>query len=343
MKVRIWLPLVAAALALPGTTRAQDDEPRPGVIGVVFQFRAQTTEEDGRSEEVRIGQVRPGSPADQAGLREGDVVVQIDGRPAAGAVRALRVQAGDTVRLRIRREEGERDIAVVAEPRPAETRFGMVRAAPGANPRVYIGADTTEIPLEAITMRIDSLHTRLLRLDSAGVRRFRLDSVMNLLTDSAHVYIRRMPDVEMRVREGREGVILEGALPQDGQPFFMELGRRSAAGAELAKMNEGLSRYFGGVRQGVLVIDVAGETPAARAGLQPGDVIVRAGGEPVEDAEDVQRALRRAREGRVVLEVQRQGRRREITLEWDARDRLIETTRARVVVPSRTPEPRPRN
>ena len=75
------------------------------------------------------------------------------------------------------------------------------------------------------------------------------------------------------------------------RPFFMELGRRSAAGAELAEMNEGLRRYFDNVQGGALVIDVSPNTPAARAGLEAGDVIVRAGGREVNGPEDVRRAL----------------------------------------------------
>jgi S1-C subfamily serine protease len=82
-------------------------------------------------------------------------------------------------------------------------------------------------------------------------------------------------------------------------------------------MNEGLSRYFGNVREGALVIDVGSDTPAARAGLEAGDVIVRAGGQSVNDPEDVRRALMRSENGSTEIEVVRQGRRRTLNLQWE--------------------------
>jgi predicted metalloprotease with PDZ domain len=341
MKFRgTWLPLLAA-LALPGALRAQEDDcpcrTRPGMIGVTFDADS----EDG----VRIMEVRRGSPADRAGLHEGDVVIRLNGEDAGRTMNALpgRLQAGDSVRLRIRREGGERDVVVVAEPRPRTQlgmfgpgeRFEVVRPGRGDN-LIVINGDSMHLPLEALTFRIDSLRTQLMELD--GPWRVEMDSLVRLLGDSAHVWAERIPNVRFRMREGGDhpdirierrvmeleddAIHLEGALGE-GEPFFMELGRRSAAGAELAEMNEGLSAYFGGQRAGALVIEVSPESPAARAGLQPGDVIVRAGGEEVEDPADVRTALTRAEEGRVALEVIRQGRRRELSLEWTGGTRMF--------------------
>ncbi|HEX2078773.1 MAG TPA: PDZ domain-containing protein [Longimicrobium sp.] len=364
MKFRgIWLSLLAAALLAPGAARAQedDDDRRPGMIGISFD-----TSYDEDDEGVRIVDVRRGGPADEAGVREGDVVVRLNGRRAVEAFRTLpeTLEEGDTVRLRIRREGGEeRDVVLVAERRPG-VRFGIVRPRPGERPMIFMNDDSVEFPLEALTMRIDSLHTRLLHLDSGRVR-VQLDSLVHLFNDSARVFIERMPNIELRLDgpelealrlEGRLGELDDEAFHIEsrifdlenqafeleglrGEPFFMELGRRAAAGAELAEMNEGLSRYFGGLTEGALVIEVAPNTPAARAGLEAGDVILRAGGREVNGPEDVRRALMAAEDGEVVLQVQRQGRRRELTLEWEARDRVIRTIRpGRVeVAPRRAP------
>ena len=344
MKFRgmMLLPLVAA-LALPGAARAQEDDDCPcrerrGMIGISFD-----TEDDG--EGVRILEVRRGSPADEAGVREGDVVVRLNGEDADDAFGALpgRLMAGDTVRLRIRRDGEEREYAVVAEPRavmaysfprPMLERHGDV---------MIVGVDSLRVPLQALTMRIDSLHTRLLDLDSTFVR-LEMDSLVTLFRDSAAVFLERMPDVNFRIvgpdiqalrlegglaeleagaaRLHSAGELLEAEAAIAGRPFFMELGRRAAAGAELAELNEGLRAYFQGVESGALVIEVAPETPADRAGLEPGDVIVRAGGEEVEGPEDVRRALTRAEAGSVPIVVVRRGQRRELTLEWTG-DRLL--------------------
>lgn len=346
MKFRgmMLLPLVAAALALPGTVRAQEDDDCPcrerrGMIGISFD----TEEDDG--EGVRILEVRRGSPADVAGVREGDVVVRLDGEDADEALRALpeRLQAGDTVRLRVRRDGRERDYAVVAEPRRAMA-FSFSPSMMGREGQVVIvGVDSLRVPLQALTMRIDSLRGRLMELDTTVVR-LQMDSLVTLFRDSASIFLQRMPDVNLRIvgpdiealrlegglaeleagaaRLHAEGDMLEAEAALAGTPFFMELGRRSAAGAELAEMNEGLRAYFPGVESGAVVIDVASGTPADRAGLEPGDVIVRAGGEEVEGPEDVRRALTRADEGSVPIAVVRHGQRRELTLEWTG-DRLF--------------------
>lgn len=340
MKFRgTWLPLLAA-LALPGALRAQEEgsrgQERPGMIGISFG-----TEEDG--EGVRIIDVRRGSPAAEAGLRGGDVVVLLNGRDATRTMNDLpdQLQAGDTVRLRVRRDGGEREVVVVAEPREVRRfSFGMPGAriaGPGVEENVIIiNGDSVHLPLEALTVRIDSLRTHLQGLEGMEFR-FEMDSLARVLDDSAGVWAQRMPRMQFHMESPMSAELAEGIAIAEGRPFFMELGRRAAAGAELAEMNDGLSRYFGGQRDGALVIEVSPESPAARAGLEPGDVIVRAGDAAVDGPEDVRDALNHADEGRVSLEVIRQGRRRTLSLEWTGGDRIIrrefrrmEPTRVRV-------------
>jgi serine protease Do len=57
--------------------------------------------------------------------------------------------------------------------------------------------------------------------------------------------------------------------------------------------------------EGLLVRDVAGDSPAARAGLAAGDLITAAAGEPVRTVDDLSRALRAAAGGTVELKVLR--------------------------------------
>lgn len=306
---RMTAPLLAAALLVPAAAQAQeaDDCRRTGMIGVVF------TEADGA---VRITDVRRGSPADHAGVRAGDEVARVNGQPATvetfeASARCL--QAGDTVRLALRGQDGERQVAVVAGRRsPTAFRVETVRGAPGEDPVIIVNGDSMPIPLRALTFRLDSLHERLRELDGEEIR-IRVDSMVRIFSDSMPVFLERMPAVEIPAEVFAWPGDAEGARA----PFFLELGRRAAAGAELAEMNEGLGRYFPNAPRGALVIEVSDDSPAARAGLQAGDVIVRAGDEDVASPEDVRRALMRDDDGRVEVEVVRQGRRRTLTLEWD--------------------------
>ncbi len=64
------------------------------------------------------------------------------------------------------------------------------------------------------------------------------------------------------------------------------LGQSFVAGAQITPLNPALAEYFG-VDAGVLVTEVLEETPASKAGLVAGDVIVRVGGEDVTSLRDL--------------------------------------------------------
>lgn len=305
---RTWIAALALLAAAPGAGAQEAEEGargRPGMIGVSFVREG---------EAVRVVEVRQGSPAEAAGVREGDVVATVNGHPAGEHFQHLphRLRAGETVRLQLRRDGAVQDLSIVAVPRPGVYALGT--GGGERRERVVIHLDSLERPLRELTFRIDSLQHRLLHLDSAGFR-VRVDSVFRRLGDSMAVYAREMPNVRVEVLRATEAEA-RAREQVSGRPFLFELGRRAAAGAELAQMNEGLSRYFGGQRTGALVIEVAPGTPAERAGLQAGDVIVRAGGAAVEGPADLRRHLS-ARAGSLPVQVIRQGRRNDLTLEWE--------------------------
>ncbi|MFQ5528066.1 MAG: DegQ family serine endoprotease [Thermoanaerobaculia bacterium] len=70
--------------------------------------------------------------------------------------------------------------------------------------------------------------------------------------------------------------------------------------------------------RGALVGDVAEDTPAERAGIEKGDVILQLAGEPVEDSRDLQLKIAQAEPGSEVrLHVLRDGRERDLTVKLD--------------------------
>ena len=272
-----------------------------GWIGITMN--AEGTADEERRSGVVIRQVSPNSPAARAGLRAGDRIMRVNGQPATRAgIHALRLTPGDTVRLRILRERGVRavghDLVVVAAPR---TSTVTIRGVPGGNGRVtVIRVDS----LEALVLdQLRSADTIFRRLD----RQLRSDSVRHRLE---RVIVRA--DSVGRVRAlGRDSLVVIGP-----EHIVLDAGRRAVAGAEFTEVDPDLGRYFG-VSQGLLATRVSQGTPAARSGLESGDVITAAGGRPVRNVADLRVAVRQAADRKEVrLSIVRQNAKRDLTLRW---------------------------
>jgi serine protease Do len=87
------------------------------------------------------------------------------------------------------------------------------------------------------------------------------------------------------------------------------------AGAEMARVSPELGEAFG-VERGVLILTVGQNTPAARAGLRGGDVILKVNGQDVAAPIQVQRQLQRAEEPQVKLTVVRKRKTQQVVLRW---------------------------
>src|SRR4030095_3139603 len=73
---------------------------------------------------------------------------------------------------------------------------------------------------------------------------------------------------------------------------------------------------------GLVMLSVEGDSPAGRAGITLGDVLVALEGEPVADTDDVQMVLSRSKIGQTIrASILRGGEQREITLTLDERPR----------------------
>ncbi len=91
--------------------------------------------------------------------------------------------------------------------------------------------------------------------------------------------------------------------------------RRGRLGVHVQDLTPELARAFGiRRREGAVITQVAPASPAAKAGLRPGDVVVAVNGRPVRRAADLRNAIGLLRAGtRVRLEVLRNGHRRVVT------------------------------
>jgi hypothetical protein len=360
--------LLSVVLALPSAGAAQSRQPpQPpavaapegyfgvpggGWLGVGVQTRF-TGGPGALSEQVVITRVEPGSPAARAGLRRGDAVLEINGQPAVAAVfHALpfTLNAGDTVRLLVRRQDRDRRVVVVAGERPG--RYALERVTPADTLRwltlelIDSARAAALSAIQQLRLAVDSVRREQRALPAAAARRGR--AVPELRDSIAQLRV-MIADMEGRLRTAPPPLQPESAIafwsadppiaverpfadaqrlrrvmalrPPDLQ-FIHMLGERGVAGAEFVELNPGLAQYFAGATEGVLTLRVAPATPAARARLEPGDVIVSVEGRPVRSVGELRAALREASASRpqgVRLGVVRRGERQELVLQADQR------------------------
>lgn len=106
------------------------------------------------------------------------------------------------------------------------------------------------------------------------------------------------------------------------EPGRMRVGNvfvgRGRMGVSIMSLSDQLADYFG-VDGGALITSVLENTPAERAGLRAGDVIIGIDDDQIEDPGDVSRALSGHDAGPVTVRVVRDGQERSLTVELEER------------------------
>ena len=94
------------------------------------------------------------------------------------------------------------------------------------------------------------------------------------------------------------------------------LRARARIGVKLQPMTEELRAYFKAPKtRGVLVAGVTDDSPAKKAGVRAGDVIVRAGGENIAKPRDLMHAVRENEDGeKLNITLLRDGRERKVSV-----------------------------
>ena len=159
---RRWRAAVAAfftlAMAAPATAHAQQP-PAPAQHGYLgAELRSLTREE---TQTLRLSapggaavtKVETDSPAGSAGLRRGDILVEIDGKPVASAAQVLKLIAGKTpgtaVALRVLRQGRLRAGPVKLGAKPDEQVAAAIVAAKPEEPAAAAALAAGEVPAPA--------------------------------------------------------------------------------------------------------------------------------------------------------------------------------------------------
>jgi hypothetical protein len=141
---------------------------------------------------------------------------------------------------------------------------------------------------EAWTLVRDEEVRRLSRMIDLAV--LRSTALQTAMADDA----RRTASLEDVVRRRRPAAVRAQDTDPGGEVFWpltpYLLGRNRVAGAEVVDLRAELADYFP-VAAGVLVLDVAPATPAALAGLVPGDVITQVDESGISSVEGLRAAV----------------------------------------------------
>ena len=103
--------------------------------------------------------------------------------------------------------------------------------------------------------------------------------------------------------------------PVGAPPGSFSLLRGATVGAEMVPLDETLGEPYG-TDHGLLVLRVGPRTPAARAGIQKGDVLVAVDGRELRSVSALIRAVERSEKDQLRIELLRKGERKVVVMQW---------------------------
>lgn len=246
---------------------------------------------------VKVLGVSPDGPSERAGIRQGDVIVAVDGRKLTafeesddakeGLHKALHnMKADEPLVISVKREKKTVDLTVVPEVREPLTWQTITRfpSAPRAPDSVGIPAAPASpaSPEQVITIEhivVPEIDTVAL---SAQIEQMRTEIEKRRALGEAGRFAHADGEWEVEFDELSE---LGNLALQDADVWF---GLPMAQGLRLAEVDPGLGEYFKTDR-GVLVLKARADNDLQ---LESGDVILQVGGTEVNTPAEFMRALR---------------------------------------------------
>lgn len=222
---------------------------------------------------VAVDSVLKDSPAEKAGIQNGDVIVRFDGETVSSVNKLTRLIAETApdhkVKVTVLRNENERDIEVVIGKREMPSGF-------------FSGSGV--FPAQGIII--------------PRAQRVPIDP-----TSPAAPRIETVPRTPFPQIDDNGAMIWRGAAARQ-------------IGVSISVLSKQLAEYFGVADgKGLLVRDVRPDSPAAKAGIKAGDVIVEIDGKKMSEGADLIEAVNEKNEGTVSVTIVRDKNRQAVTVE----------------------------
>lgn len=227
---------------------------------------------------VAVEKVMEDSPAAAAGIQDKDVIVRVNGEEITSARKLTRLIAeiapDHQVSLTVLRNGREKDI---------KATLGKRESSQFEN-----GNFSVAIP------EIDKL---------------KLEKELKELPELKE--LKKLK--ELKELQKGDGPMIFGMPNGDGRNFTWKAGERRQIGISVYPLTKQLSENMG-VESGVMINNVREDSPAAKAGLKAGDIIVEAGGKAVKNNFDLMRVINDKKEGDIQLTIIRDKNRQSISV-----------------------------
>jgi serine protease Do len=231
---------------------------------------------------VAVEKVLENSPAASAGIQDNDVIVRLNGEEITSTRKLTRliseIAPDHQVSLTVLRGGKEKDIKATLGKRQG--------------PQFENGNFAFTMP------EIDKLKLEKELKDLPELKELKRLKELEGLQDGDGAMALTIPDGE-------------------GKNFAWKMGERRQIGISVYPLTKQLSENMG-VENGVLINNVRENSPAAKAGLKAGDIIVEAGGKAVKNNMDLIRSISDKKEGDIQLTIVRDKNRQTISVTPEA-------------------------
>ena len=297
-----------------------------GYMGITFSATMRAEAEGSGAEVFRFAEnptvetVEPGSPAERAGVAKGDEIILLAGQGLVGRdiVFARLLRPGYKLPIRVRRDGDTRDVLLVVGERPQSLDNGC----PFLDARIMAAFGDQFTPQSMPAMVGGVVRTAPMGATTV-IRRAPLPPTEPASAQSPRAVAGTMtiappPPMVPSVPLPANAAPSEPRAPEANTVWVISGGSTAPmtiAGATIIRPNADLRETFG-VKNGVLVLDVARGSPAYGSGLKGGDVIVSAGRLMVTSPLSIQRAIENAESSEVTLRIVRKKKEQTLVLRW---------------------------